>query len=127
MLNAHAHGKRLGLQRKTDLLQIPEGIPGRVPHRKDDLITGDHFTAVNFKTGNCPILLQNTGNLGIKTHLTPQGNDPLAQVLHHCQQHIRTHMGLGIKEDILPGAGLYKLLQNPADAGIVHPGIQLAV
>ena len=36
-------------------------------------------------------------------------------------------MGFGIKENIFSCAGFYKLLQNPADSGIIHAGVQLSV
>ena len=36
-------------------------------------------------------------------------------------------MGLGVIENVLPCPRRHKLFQNPADSGVVDPGVQLAV
>ena len=94
---------------------------------KDHLIAVDQFTAVDLKSTDSAIFLADTCNLRVESHFAAQIDDPLAQILHHRQQHIRTHMGLGIIENLFPCTGFHELLQHPADSGVIHTGIQLAV
>ena len=63
----------------------------------------------------------------METNFTTQADDPLADILHHRQQHIGTHMGLGIKKDVLPCPGQNHLFQDPGDPGIIQTGIQFTV
>ena len=90
-------------------------------------IAGNDLPCFGLQTGKLSILGAQACDLGIEANFTAQGNDPLADILHHGQQHICAHMGLGIIENILPGTGLHKLLQNPADSGVVDTGVQLAI
>ena len=68
-----------------------------------------------------------TGELGLKPDLAPQPLHPAAQVLHHGEEHIGPHMGLGVIEDLLLGAALDQLLQDPVIPGVVGAGVQLSV
>lgn len=68
-----------------------------------------------------------TGELGLKPDLAPQLLHPAAQVLHHGEEHIGPHMGLGVIEDLLLGAALDQLLQDPMIPGVVGAGVQLSV
>ena len=67
------------------------------------------------------------GDLSAEPHLAAQVEDAPADILHHRQQHIGAHMGLGIIEDVLSGPCRHELLQNPLNPGIIDAGVQLAV
>ena len=127
MFDPHAHGKGLCLHGNALLLQLQEGIPGAVADGQDDMIRFDLLAFFGHQACHTAIVGGDGCQLGIEPNLTAQGNDPLANVLHHRQQHIRAHMGFRVKEDILPGARCHKLLQNPLDAWIIDAGIQLTV
>ena len=49
-------------------------------------------------------------NSAAKTHLATQCLNPAPEVLNHLQKHIRSHMGLGIIQNILLGTGGDELL-----------------
>ena len=127
MFDAHTHRKGFCLHGDTQSLQMTEGISCAVANGKDHMVAGNGFFSVDLQAGNCAVFLVQVRDLGMEADFTAQGNDPLADVLHHRQQHIRTHMRLGIKENILSCSRFYKLFQHPADAGIVDTGVQLAV
>ena len=90
-------------------------------------VTFDNAAVLQFQAGKGTVFPADTHHLGIEADFAPQREDPLADILHNGQQHIGTHMGLGIVEDILPGTGFDELLQDPADPWIVDTGVQLAV
>ena len=127
MFNTDAHSKRLCLHGNAHRFQMAEGIPGAVSDGKNHMITGKSFLFVDLQAGNSAVFLVQVRNLGIEPDFTAQREDPLTDILHHGKKHIGTHMGFGIKENILTGAGFHKLLQHPADTGIVHAGIQFTV
>ena len=104
-----------------------KGIPGTVADGKNGPVTGNHFFSVDFQPCKLSVFAAQSGNLSLEPHLAAQGNDPLAEILHHFQKNIGAHMGLGVKEDVLSCACRHHLLQHPADPGIVDTGIQLAV
>ena len=127
VLNADTHGKGLGFHGNAGLLQHGKGIPGAVTDGQHRLIAFDGFPAFQLQAGEFFSICYQAGHLGIEADFTAQRNDPLADILDHCQQNIGAHMGLGIVEDLFPGTGFYELLQDPADSGIVDAGVQLAV
>ena len=127
MLDAHAHGKGFCFHGDSQIFQMAESIPGAVAHGKDHMVAGKGFFAVDLQTGDMTILLIQVGNLCVEADFAAQGDDPLADILHNSQKHIRTHMGFGIEEDIFSGTSLNKLLQNPSDPGIVDTGIELSI
>ena len=127
VFNPNAHGEGLGLHGDAGLLQHGEGIPGAVADGQHHMAGGDYLPLCRPHPGNRAPFQHQPGDLSAEAHLAPQRENPLPKILHHFQQHIRTHMGLGVVENLLPGTGLHKLLQNPADSGVVHPGVQLAV
>ena len=127
MLNAHTHGKGLGLHGYLAMMEHLEGIPGAVANGKNCPVAFDHTAVQQFQSGEAASLCANIDHLAVEAHFAAQGNYPLAQILDHFQQHIGTHMGLGIVENLLPGTESDKLVQHPADSGIVHTGVQLAV
>ena len=127
MLDPHTHRKGLCFQWHTNLLQIFESISCAVTDGKNSTITGYRLVMVNDKPSKCSTCLLNACYLGVKTHFAAKGNDSLADILHHCQQHICAHMGFGIKEDIFPCTRFHKLLQDPADTWVIHTGVQLTV
>ena len=127
LLNPGSHGKGLWLHGNSRLFQHLEGIPGTVADGQHRRPAGDDFPRIGLYAGELAVFGFQACNLGRKTHLAPQLHNPLSQILHHGQQHVRAHMGLGIIEDVLPGSGLHHLLQHPADSGVVDAGVQLAV
>ena len=96
VFDPHAHGKGLGLHGNFLFLQHGEGIPGAVPDGKHCLFAGDPLSGLGYERTKRTVFLFHSGHLGAKPHLAPQGNDLFSQILHHLQQHIRTHMGLGV-------------------------------
>ena len=127
MLNTHAHGKGLSLHGNPLLMEHFKGIPGAVPHRQNHMVTGNFLVFFSYNGGNCAIFRAKVGDAGIEADLSAQAKNLPAQILHHGQQHICAHMGLGIKENILICTEGHKLLQNPADPGIIQSGIQLSI
>ena len=115
------------LQGDAQGLQLAEGISCAVSDGKNHPVTGNFLIAVYLQAGELSLPAVNIRHLGPEAHLPTQGTNPMADILHHCQKHVRPHMGLGIKEDVLPCPGGYHLLQNPADSFVVHPGVQLSI
>ena len=107
-------------------MEHPEGIPGAVSDGQNYMIT-INIPAICLYAGNSITIRQDTSHLSAKPHLATQADDAFAQILYHIQQHIRAHMGLGIVQNILTGTRFDKLLQNPADPGIIDTRIQLAI
>ena len=127
MLNPHAHGKRLGLHGHALVLQHLEGIPGAVANGQHGAVAGNHRSVCQLHAGELVVFHLQAGDLGPEPDFASQLLNPLPQVLHHCQQHVGAHMGLGIVEDVFSGTGFYKLLQNPSDSGVIYTGVQLTV
>ena len=127
LLDAHTHGKGLGLHGYSPGKQSLEGIPGAVANGKDGPVAGDLLPACQLHAGQPAFLQQEIRHPALEVHLAAQGDDLFAEILHHLQQHIRAHMGFGIIEDILPGSKSHKLFQNPVNSGIADAGVQLAV
>ena len=127
LFNPHSHGKGLGFHGHPQTLQHLEGVPGAVSDGQNHLVTGDGLSPVRLHSGDFPLLNGQTGDLGAEPDFPAQAFNSAAQILHHRQQHIRTHMGFGVIEDVLPGSGLDKLLQNPVNPGVVHTGVQFPI
>ena len=62
-----------------------------------------------------------------EAELRAQREEVLPQVLQHGVEPIRAHMGLGVDENVRVGAVFREAFQNPAVAGVLRPGVQLAV
>ena len=127
VLNADTHGKGLGLHGHPLGQKAFEGIPGAVADGKDRLGTGNGFSGGQDHPGEPAPVQRQSLHLAAKADLASQADDPPAQILDHLQQYIRAHVGLGIKQDILPCPRRHKLLQYPADSRVIDPGIQLSV
>ena len=127
LLNPRAHGEGLWLHGNAGFFQHFEGVPGAVADGENRRVTVDNFPGIGFQAGKLSIFDAKARDLRVEPHLPAERNDPLSQVLHHSEQNIRAHMGLGVVENVLPGPGLHELLQHPADAGVIDTGVQLAV
>ena len=127
VLDAHAHGEGLRLHGNAGSVQHFKGIPGAVSDGQHRPVTGNDRPVGDFQSDQTSILRTQAGDLGVEPHLAALGDDAFAQILHHGQQHVGALMGLGVVENVLPRSRRHKLFQNPADSGIVDPGVQLAV
>ena len=127
LLDTHAHGEGLRLHGNAGSVQHFKGIPGAVSDGQHRPITGNDRPVGDFQPGQAAIFRTQAGDLGVEPHLTPQGDNAFAQILHHGQQHVGADVGLGVVENVLPCPRRHKLLQNPADSGVIDPGVQLAV
>ena len=127
VFDPHTHGKGLWLHGYPGFVQHFKGVPGAVADGQNGGIAGDEFPISGFHTHQSAFLQTQSGDLGVEADLSPQGNNSLAQVLHHRQQHVGAHMGLCVVEDVLPGPCFHELLQDPADPGVADAGVQLAV
>ena len=83
MLDPYTHGKRLGFHGNGMIMEHLKSIPGTVSNGKNRMITIDHRTILKAYASKSPILANKVRNLGIKTHLTAQRNNSLAQILHN--------------------------------------------
>ena len=127
MLDAHAHGEGLGLHGKAQAVEHLEGIPGAVTDGEDGVVTVDDLAALQLQPRQLSAFAADARHLAVEADLAAKPDDGVPQILDHRQQHIGAHMGLGVIEDVLPGAAFDELLQDPADSGIVDAGVQLAV
>ena len=127
MLDAHAHGKGFTLHSNALRMEHGKGIPGAVADGQHHMVAGDLLALIGHHGADLTVFAADIRHAGVKADFATQGNDPIAQILHHVQQHIRTYMGLCIEENILICAKFYKFLQNPADARIIHTGVQLTI
>ena len=127
LLNADAHGKGLRLHGNALGMQRLEGVPGAVADGQHRLIAGDALAAFQLHPGKGIPFQQKFRNPAAKAHLTAQGDDLLSEALDYLQQHIRSHMGFGVIQNVLPGTKGNKLLQDPANSGIADTGIQFSI
>ena len=127
LLNPRPHGKGFGLHRNAQFLQHPEGVPGAVANGENAVVARNFLPRICHHAPKHTVFQLQPLHPGLKAHLTPQLLNPFPQILHHRQQHIGAHMGLGVVENVLPGSRLHKLLQNPADSRVVHPSVQFPI
>ena len=130
VLDAHAHGKGLGLHGNAQVPQHEKRVPGGVSGAEDQLAAGDglcaagrlHGDAVHRAAGRL-----DAGQAVLEADVRPQGEKLLPQAHQGDVEIIGTHMGLGVDEDVLRGAALHQRLQNEAVAHVSGAGIELAV
>ena len=130
MLDAHAHGKGLWLHGDTHAVQHGKGVPGAVPNGEDQAAAAQTLCARRrgeLHAVQAAVFHTNPGESGLKTHFASQRKDSCTQILHHGKQHVRTHMGLGVVQNVFTGARLYKLFKHPACPFIFRPRVELAV
>ena len=127
LLDAHAHGEGLRLHGNAGSVQHFKGIPGAVSDGQHRPVAGNDRPVGDFQSDQASILRTQAGDLRIEPHLAAQRDDAFAQILHHGQQHVGAYVRLGVIENILPCPRRHKLFQNPADSGVIDPGVQLAV
>ena len=130
MFNPDAHGKGLGLHGNVLGGQHGKGVPGAVANGQNQLAAGDPLPAAGSLQSDpreASVSVFQTGERGLKPDRAPQLLHPAAQVLHHGEEHVGPHMGLGVIEDLLLGAALDQLLQDPVIPGVVSAGVQLSV
>ena len=110
LLNANPHGKGLGLHGYALGQQGFKSVSGAVANGQHRMVTGNHLAAFQLHAGKPVPIQTELCNSAAKTHLATQCLNPAPEVLNHLQKHIRSHMGLGIIQNILLGTGGDELL-----------------
>ena len=130
MLNAHAHGKGLGLHVQPLGIQPLNRVPCAVAQGQNELSDGESVAAL--RSGHGDSLqgavfrvnsLQPVAEADVRSH----GEKFFAQIFQCGVQHVGAHVGLGVGEDALRCAAGDQLLQDPAVAQIPGAGVQLPV
>ena len=130
VFDADAHGEGLAFHGDSGVQQHLEGIPGAVAHGQDQRAApagADASVLFPGDGGEAAAGAGNAGQAAAELHAAAQCFNAAAQRLHHRHQYVGPNVGFGVQQDVVPGAGLVKLLQDPANAGITDAGIQFAV
>ena len=130
MLHPHAHGERLGLHGNALGEKGFKGIPGAVADGQNHAVTGEQVgirLMGDLQAGDAALGEGEGGDLMAEAHFSAQLEDSLPQHLHHGEQYVGTHMGLGIIENFRVGACGGKLREHPLPPGILRAGVELPV
>ena len=130
MLDAHAHGKGLGGHGHPRAVQHLHRVAGAVAQRQQRLTAGQRIQALRALHRQCRqvvSLYSDARQLMAKPDVRAQRQQLSAHVLQCDMQHIRSHMGLGVPEDVLRRTARHQLLHNVTMAQVLGAGVQLAV
>ena len=126
VLGPEAHAEGLALQHKAAVHQHPEGIPRRVPHRKDQRLAGER-PGRGQDAGQAAVFPFQTREGGVEVHLAPQRFDLFADGGDDPPQQVGAHMGLLLPGNLRRGSVLQKHLGDKAAQLIPDAGGELAV
>ena len=130
MLNAHAHGKGLGLQRHAPAVEHGEGVPSGVPRAEHQLPARQPhlpLRPLGEDGGEGTVLDLQVSQTGLKADVRPQLQQAPAQPLEGDVEVVGAHVGLGVDENVLRGAAGHQLLQYKTVAQVLGAGVELAV
>ena len=134
VFDAHADGKRLGLDMHAAVEQHLEGVARRMADGEDDMVGLDRLAgfgddAAHAAEAVAAGLDDDVGDLRAEAVFTAQGFDLGAQAFDHGDQAEGADMRLGDEEDLLGRAGGDEFGQHLAGDGFgrLDAGIELAV
>ena len=113
VLDADPHGKGLGLHGNPGLVQHLEGIPcamARRQHHRPHRQTVRPLPCPDVQPRQDAIPALQSLQPVAEAHLRPQRQQLLPQVFQCDVQHIRPHMGLGIRQNTLRRTASHQLL-----------------
>ena len=130
VLNADAHGERLGLHGHAPAVQHLKGVPGGVAGAQNQMAAGENVRALRPGDSNAFQLSApdvQVRQLALKADVRPQVQQLPAEVFQGDVEIVCAHVGLGVDEDVPGRAAGHQLLQNEAVADVLGAGVQLAV
>ena len=126
MLGPEADAEGLAFQHEAAVHQHPEGIAGRVAHRKDQCLTGEG-TARGPDADEAAVPPLEAGEGRVEVDLAPQRLDLPADGGDDAPEQVGAHMGLLLPCDLLGGAVLEEHLGHEAAQLVADAGGELAV
>ena len=139
VLDAHAHRKRLALERDAELAQKLEHAPGGVTacehepaarkallDEKAALLASLELDGAHARRRGAPRDLD-AREPRAEAHLAAEVGDARADVVHDARQDVRADVGLGVPRDVLGRAGLDERVEHEAVQRALRAGGELAV
>ena len=130
VLNAHADGEGLALHGQAQLVQHLEGVPGGVAGGQDQGVAGEGAGAalrLDGEGGEAAVHPGQPDELVAEADVCPQAEQLAPDGFHHVPQHVGADVGLVRVFDVGGRAVGDEHVKDVGDAGVVHPGGELAV
>ena len=130
VLDAHAHGEGLLLHGKPRAIQHFKGIPRAVSQRQHHLPGGQivyHAVLPHRHAAHRAVLRAEALQPRAEADVRPGLGQLPAQAAQGDVQHVRAHMGSGVREDALRRAAAHQRLHNEPVAHVTGAGVQLPV
>ena len=130
LLNAHPDGEGLLLHRHPRPVEHGKGVPGGVSrgqHQGAAVQAVRPLGALHAHAGEHPLPGLQAGELMAEAHVAPQGDELLADALHHLPQNVGANVGLVGPLHVRRGPRPHQGVHHRRDAGVVGAGGQLPV
>ena len=130
VLDAHADSEALALQGQAGLIYHLKGVPGGMAGGQHQRVAGEAVGAGPGHDGDAgqpSAALAQRPELVPEADIRPQGQQLLPDGFHHAAKDVGADVGLVGPLDVLRRAVGHENAEHVGDAGVVHPGGQLAV